>query len=254
MTQRVIVTGGATGIGRAISQRFVRDGASVILVGRRAEVLEKTATDLRAMSGAEVRTASADLRSPEAVAGLVYDISGAGRVDALVLNAGGNFGKDADAADPAQQLTQVADAYRADFDGNVLPTVLLGEALLPHMTRPGGRVVAIGSVAGLRGSGSYGVAKAAVHAWVWDASMRVAAEGVTVNAVAPGYVPDTEFWTERLQQDPGLEANRLARIPLGRAGTPQEIAEAVAYFTSGGAGWTTGQILQVNGGTLLGHG
>jgi 3-oxoacyl-[acyl-carrier protein] reductase len=252
MTQRVVVTGGGTGIGRAISQRFVRDGASVILVGRRAEVLEKTATDLRAMSGAEVRTASADLRSPDAVAGLVYDITGAGPVDALVLNAGGNFGQDM--ANEAPQLTRLAEAYRADFDGNVLPTVLLGEALLPHMTRPGGRVVAIGSVAGLRGSGSYGAAKAAIHAWVWDASMRVAAEGVTVNAVAPGYVPDTDFWTERLQQDPGLEANRLARIPMGRAGTPQEVAEAVAYFTSGGAGWTTGQILQVNGGTLLGHG
>jgi 3-oxoacyl-[acyl-carrier protein] reductase len=254
MAMRVVVTGGGTGIGRAVAQRFVRDGASVVLVGRRAEVLEDTASDLRAMSGAEVRTASADLRSPDAVAGLASDITGAGPVDALVLNAGGNFGQDGDSADEVEQLTRLAQAYRADFDGNVVPTVLLGEALLPYMTRPGGRVVAISSVAGLRGAGSYGAAKAAVNAWVWDASMRVAAEGVTVNAVAPGYVPDTEFWTERLKANPGLEASRLARIPMARAGTPLEVAEAVAYFASGGAGWTTGQILQVNGGTLLGHG
>nr|WP_291410942.1 SDR family oxidoreductase [Actinophytocola sp.] len=79
---------------------------------------------------------------------------------------------------------------------------------------------------------------------------ELAADGVTV--LAPGFVPDTEFWTGRLTDE--LVASRLARIPMGRAGSPEEVAAATAYLAAPDAGWTTGQILQVNGGTLLGRG
>jgi 3-oxoacyl-[acyl-carrier protein] reductase len=253
VSSRVVITGGGTGIGLAVARRFVREGAAVVLVGRRPEVLESAAAELRG-AGGDVTTDSTDLRSPAAVAELAETIVGGGPVDVLVLNAGGNYGAHRDTADPTEQLTRLADAYRADFDGNVIATVLLGEALLPHLTRPGGRVVAMSSIAGLRGAGSYGAAKAAINAWVWDASMRLAADGVTVNAIAPGFVPDTEFWEQRLKDDPGLEASRLRLVPMNRAGTPDEVAEAVAYLASDGGGWTTGQILQVNGGGLLGHG
>ncbi|MEO8828801.1 SDR family oxidoreductase [Lapillicoccus sp.] len=88
---------------------------------------------------------------------------------------------------------------------------------------------------------------------VWDASTRLAPEGVTVTAVAPGFVPDTAFWEEWLRDNPGLRENRLARIPMNRPGTPADVVEAVAYFASDGGGWTTGRILQVNGGGMLGH-
>ena len=72
--------------------------------------------------------------------------------------------------------------------------------------------------------------------------------------MAPGFVPDTEFREQRLKDNPGLEASRLRLIPRNRAGTPNEVAEAVAYLASDGGGWTIGQILQVNGGGMLGHG
>jgi 3-oxoacyl-[acyl-carrier protein] reductase len=75
---------------------------------------------------------------------------------------------------------------------------------------------------------------------------------VTVNVVAPGFVPDTEFWTGRLDDE--VVAAQLAQIPAGRAGTPAEVAAAVAYLAAPDAGWTSGQIVQVNGGTLLGRG
>lgn len=88
---------------------------------------------------------------------------------------------------------------------------------------------------------------------IWDASTRLAPEGVTVTAVAPGFGPDTEFMEERLRDNPGLRENRLARIPMNRPGTPADVVEAVAYFASDGGGWTTGRILQVNGGGMLGH-
>ena len=94
-----------------------------------------------------------------------------------------------------------------------------------------------------------------MNAWVWNALDPSGTRGVrTVNAVAPGFVPDTEFWEQRLKDNPGLEASRLRLVPMNRPGTPDEVAEAVAYLASDGGGWTTGQILQVNGGGLLGHG
>ena len=160
----------------------------------------------------------------------------------LVANAGGNLGL------ATGDLSQLAASWRADFDGNVLPTVLLTEALLDAFARPGGRIVAMSSVAALRGSSSYGAAKAAVNAWVLWMAGRLAQDGVTVNAVAPGFVPDTDFWRSRIKADPGIVANRVAPIPMGRPGTPEEVAEAVAYLAAPDAGWTTGQILQVNGG------
>jgi len=167
-------------------------------------------------------------------------------VEVLVNNAGGNFGGG------GEDLAAVAAAWEADVRGNVLPSVLLTTALLPSLARPGGRVVVMSSIAALRGPGSYGGAKAALHAWALGLATRVAADGITVNVVAPGFVPDTEFWAGRLSDE--LVADRVGQIPAGRPGTPGEVAAAVAYLAAPDAGWTTGQILQVNGGTLPGRG
>jgi 3-oxoacyl-[acyl-carrier protein] reductase len=89
---------------------------------------------------------------------------------------------------------------------------------------------------------------------VWSEASALAQAGVTVNAVAPGFVPDTEFWRDRIAANPAVAESRVAQIPMGRPGTSREVAEAVAYLASPQAGWTTGQILQVNGGTVLGRG
>jgi 3-oxoacyl-[acyl-carrier protein] reductase len=133
-----------------------------------------------------------------------------------------------------------------------LTTVLLTEALLPHITRPGGRIVAMSSVAGVRGPGPYGAAKSALHAWMFGMATALGPEGITVNVVAPGFIPDTEFWQGRLSPD--VVEPRVASTLVKRPGTPAEVAEAVAYLTSTQAGFTTGQILQVNGGAVLGRG
>lgn len=250
MTRRILITGGGTGIGKAIAHRLLVEEPELILVGRRADVLTAAADSLREVDElADVSTHSCDLTDPTAVAALAEQLTQGPPIDVLVANAGGNYG-----VGGGDSPEDVARSWRADFDGNVLSAVLLTHALLPHIARPGGRIVAMSSIAALRGSGSYGAAKAAVNAWALSLANSVAAEGITVNTVAPGFVPDTEFWEQRLAADPGLAASRLATIPAGRPGTPEEISEAVAYLASPDAGWTTGQILQVNGGTLLGRG
>lgn len=245
------MTGGGTGIGRAISSRLLPGCDEIILVGRRSEVLAAAAGELRAQAadGTTVTVAACDLADPPQVTELADRLRRGPTIDVLVANAGGNFGHAA-GDDPAD----VAQAWRADFEGNVLTAVLLTEALLPHLTRPGARVVAMSSIAALRGNGSYGAAKAAVNAWVLSLATTVAPDGITVNAVAPGFVPDTPFWHDRLAADPGAYESRLNPIPMGRAGTVEEVAAAVSYLASADAGWTTGQIVQVNGGTLLGRG
>lgn len=245
--QTAVVTGGGTGIGGAVARRLSGDGVRVIIIGRREQVLADAAAEINKANGSElVEHLTADLSDPEQVGRAADRITAESGVDFLINNVGGTM------SGPATSLSEIADAYTAEFTGNVLTAVLITEALLPAITRPGGRIVLIGSIAGLRGAGAYGVAKAGLNGYMWDLATRLAPEQVTANVVAPGFVPDTEFWEGR--RDEETVRSRLARIPMNRAGTPSEVAEAVAYLCHVEAGWTTGQIIQLNGGGLLGHG
>ncbi|MDM7854840.1 SDR family NAD(P)-dependent oxidoreductase [Cellulomonas alba] len=241
--QRALVTGGGTGIGRAIARRLALDGFDVTVVGRRRDRLEEAREAIDAETGRDaVSVETADLREPADVRALAERWTGP--LDALVLNAGGTREQ------PEDTLEQVAERWLEQFRLNVLTTVLTADAFLPHLSRPGGRVVAMSSVAALRGAGSYGAAKAAINSWATWLAREVAAEGITVNAVAPGFVPGTEFWAEQGLTDDDRRA-RLARIPAGRGGTPEEVAAAVAYLVGPDAGWTTGQVLGIHGGAVL---
>ncbi|MEV6767281.1 SDR family oxidoreductase [Nocardia sp. NPDC051030] len=247
MTRRAIVTGGGTGIGKAAARRLAADGCAVAIVGRRRHVLEAAAKEINTELGADrVSIASGDLAEPEQVRALAAQLTAHGDIDILVNNAGGR------PSTGAEGLEGAATAFLGNFRMNVITAVLLTEALLPHLTRPGGRIVSVSSIAALRGIGAYAASKAALHGWALGLAYQLAPQGITVNVVAPGYVPDTEFWAGRLT--PRSHHDRVAQIPLGRAGTPEEIAAGIAYLTAPDAAWTTGQILQINGGTLFGRG
>ncbi|MET7620151.1 SDR family oxidoreductase [Streptomyces sp. NPDC005408] len=246
--RQIVVSGGGTGIGLAVAEAFAADGDKVTLLGRREEVLRAAAEKLNATHGEG--TASwypADLSEPEQVRGAAQFISGrTDAVDVLVTNAGGNVGSSHDGT-----LEGIAESYRANFAANVLTAVLLTEALLPQVRRPGGRIVHLSSIAALRGPGSYGGSKAAVNTYTFDLAQKVGADGITVNAVAPGFVADTEFFGDRAT--PEFVAARVAQTLTGKPGLPAEIAASVRYVASPEAAYLTGQILHINGGAALGR-
>lgn len=245
----VVISGGGTGIGLATARTMAADGDRVLILGRRPETLKKAAAEVNDELGAErVRWHSADLTDPAQYLGLVEAVTASDEhVDVLVNNAGGRYG-----GDPVG-LASIAEAWQSDFVGNVLPTVLLTQALRPMLRRPGGRVIAVGSIAAFRSTGgSYGAAKAALHVWAHSLTSELGPDGITVNVIAPGYVPETEFFPDGVTED--FHRSRIDATPVGRAGTPEEMAAAIRYLASSQAGFTTGQILHVNGGMLFGRG
>ncbi|SBT48087.1 SDR family NAD(P)-dependent oxidoreductase [Micromonospora auratinigra] len=242
-----VVSGGGTGIGAAVARGLVLDGFDVLVVGRRGEVLAETATRISAECGraGAVRPVTADLTEPGQLATVVEAV-GERTVDVVVNNAGGYLGGATDT------LADVAGWWRANLDANVLTAVLLTEALRPALRRPGGRVLLISSIAAQRGGGGpYSAAKAALHGWAYDLAGALGPEGITVNVVSPGYVAETEFFGDRMT--PEGHAKRVDATLVGRAGVPDDIAAAVRYLAGPDAGYVTGQVLGVNGGSVLGR-
>jgi 3-oxoacyl-[acyl-carrier protein] reductase len=242
-----VVSGGGTGIGAATARALAEDGYDVLIIGRRTGVLDITAERIRAELGQPdaVRPVAADLADPDEL-GRVVDAVADRPVDVIVNNAGGYSGGD------STSLAGVVDWWRANFESNVLTAVLLTEALLPAVRRPGGRIILISSIAAQRGgAGPYSAAKAALHGWAYDLAAQLGPEQVTVNVVSPGYVTDTEFFGERMT--PEGHARRVAATLVGRAGTPAEVAGAIRYLAGPSGGYVTGQVLGVNGGSVLGR-
>ncbi|MFU8873599.1 SDR family NAD(P)-dependent oxidoreductase [Micromonospora sp. SL4-19] len=242
-----VVSGGGTGIGAAVARGLVADGYDVLIVGRREDVLRAAAERIGAECGRPdaVRAATADLTDPAQLAEVVSAV-GDRTVDAVVNNAGGYLGG------PTGTLDEVAAWWRVNLDANVLTAVLLTEALRPALRRPGGRVVLLSSIAAQRGgAGPYSAAKAALHGWAYDLAAQLGPEQITVNVVSPGYVAETEFFGDRMT--PEGHAKRVGATLVGRAGLPDDIAAAVRYLVSPAAGYVTGQVLGVNGGSVLGR-
>jgi 3-oxoacyl-[acyl-carrier protein] reductase len=249
MDRLAVVSGGGTGIGRGIAAALAAAGDDVVIIGRRPDPLAAAAAAINADTGAKrVRLVTADLSVPAQAEMAAGEITGTGReVDVLVNNAGGNV-----APFPAEDLAGIRDDWQANLNANVLPAVLLTQALLPAIRRPGGRIVTVTSIAAFRGPATYGGAKAALHPWSAALALRLAPDGITVNVVAPGYVAGTEFYGERMSPD--FHDGRARQAPMHRGGDVAEIAATVAHLAGPDAGFITGQVIQINGGALLGRG
>ncbi|HXZ08719.1 MAG TPA: glucose 1-dehydrogenase [Paraburkholderia sp.] len=239
----VLVTGALSGIGRATAIAFAREKARLIVSGRREKEGDELAKELRAL-GAEAEFVQADVRFEQDVQALIERVTARfGRLD-IAVNSAGYEGQ------PAPIVEQTVDAYASVFDANVLGTLLAVKHELRAMSNQGSRsIVNVSSTMGIRGAAKnaiYVASKHAVEGLTRSAAIEAAGFGVRVNAVAPGPIQ-----TDMLDRITGTEEGKLAMlatVPLKRAGTPEEIAEAIVFVASRKASFMTGEVLRVNGG------
>lgn len=234
MARNVLVTGGGTGIGRAVAAVFAADGDAVVISGRRPAPLHDAADALG------VRAVVCDGTVPAEVEVLTTQLPAS--VDVVVHCAGGNTDLDRPAP---HDLASLASNWRANIDANLLTAVLVTAAVSDRLAG-GGTVVNIGSIAADKGAGAYGAAKAAVAAWNVDLAAELGPRGITANVVSPGYIADTEFFRDQLTDE--RRDTLIAATHTGRAGTPDDVAGAVHFLASPAARQITGQVIAVNGG------
>jgi 2,3-dihydroxy-2,3-dihydro-p-cumate dehydrogenase len=251
----VIVTGGATGIGLAISRRLLADGASLLVAARDEAELEGGLDALE--PGASV-PAPAGFAGDLAAPGTAEHMLGTaretfGRVYALVNNAGGGVIR------PTLEHTE--ETLRATIDNNLWTTLRCTLALLPHLVAEGGgRIVNMGAESvrnGLTDHAVYNAAKGGVHALAVGLAREFAPAGVAVNTVAPSYTltPELAAAIERGTLPAGLQTvvdDAVRLIPMARPADPSEIAGAVAFLLRPDSGFVTGQVIGVNGGSSMG--
>lgn len=241
--QVAIVTGAATGIGAACAEALAGAGARVMLAG--LGDLAAVSDDLAA-SGADVATFSCDVTDAARLAALVDEtVTRWGRLDTVVANAG--VALDEPGADDA------IDRMDRMFDIHVRSVARLAELCLPHIADAGGGAfLVMSSLSGLRGNrvlAGYGVTKAANAQLARNIAVQWGPRGIRANAISPGVIA-TDF-ARPITADPGAAQARLAKTPLGRFGTPDEVAGAVVWLASPAGAFVSGQNIVIDGGTLI---
>lgn len=234
-----IITGGGSGIGKAIAMAFVREGAQVVIAGRDSKKLALAAEEI----GANCLAITADVSHANDVQKLVSAaVEKFKRVDILVNNAAVLL------PGTAESLSE--QDFDQTFNINVRGLWLLSRAVLPHMRAVGGgSIINIGSVLSLLGARNrvaYSASKGAVMAMTKAMALDHAAENIRANCICPGIV-ETEL-VAKFNTDENIRRQRLALHPAGRFGRPEDIASAAIYLASDESNWTTGSTLTVDGG------
>ncbi len=239
-----VVTGGSRGIGRAIVEAFLREGARVHYLSRTRAEAHGEFESLAAAGGGAVAWTACDVADEKAVEAAVEAVAAAeGRIDVVVNNAG---------------ITRDNLVFRmtlADWEDvlrtNLTSAFLVSRAAARHMIRKrAGSIVNISSVVGIAGNGgqtNYSASKAGLLGFTKSLAREVSSRNVRVNAVAPGYI-DTSM-TDSLPAE--ARAKLQAAIPLGRTGTPEEVAQAVLFLASDRSSYITGEVLKVDGGMAM---
>jgi len=246
-TSVVLITGALTGIGRATAVAFAKEGARIIVAGRRDPEGKALEAELRGL-GAEASFIKADVRHDDEVRDLVdQTVARFGRLDAAV-NAAGTEGR------PGPVTEQTAESYAATFDTNVLGTLLSMKHELRVMQAQGsGSIINISSTYGHQGGAGASVyvgSKHAVEGMTKSAALEAASSSVRINAVAPG--PIETGMLNRFTRTAERKAALLKTVPLGRVGDPADTARAAVFLASEKSSFITGQILTADGGKTAG--
>jgi 3-oxoacyl-[acyl-carrier protein] reductase len=240
--KRALVTGGSSGIGFGTAQGLIGAGYRVTLIARNADRLRDAAAEL----GSQADWRCADVGKREQVQKALLGME---RVDVLVNAAG--FLRPVSLATPLEEAEANWDGV---IEGNLKGSFLMAHAVAPLLASPGGRIINISSIGAQTGGSrpgavAYAAAKSGLHGLTYALARELASRGITVNAIAPGFIADTGFtgaW-------PAERASSIvSETPLGRPGTPADISAAVLWLASEGGSFVTGAVIPVNGGWRIG--
>jgi NAD(P)-dependent dehydrogenase (short-subunit alcohol dehydrogenase family) len=237
-----LITGASRGLGKAMALALAGEGANIALVARDREALDKTAAEVRS-TGSGAQVFQADVTSEEQVLRLEKEVGEAfGRVQILVNNAGINIRK--------QLIEFTLDEWRRVLDTSLTSTFLMCRAFVPHMKGSGyGRVINLASTmahVSLPGRSAYSASKSAILGLTRALALELAPEEITVNAISPG--PFATEMNTPLIENAELNAQFVAKIPLGRWGRVEEIGQLAVYLCSPEAGFITGTDVLIDGG------
>lgn len=239
-----IVTGGASGLGLAMTRKFVEAGIRTIMIGRKAEVLQATAAELGKLCGYKVL----DLQQLDAIPACIEEIATTyGQIDILINNAGINMKKD---------FLEVTDQeFYNIIQTNVLSVFSISREVSKVMAKQGaGAIVNISSMAAQYGIPkviAYTAAKSAIEGMTKAMAVELSPLGIRVNCIAPGFIK-TAMSSKALDNDPERKNKVLSRTPMGHLGLPEDVADTALYLSSDAAKYITGVILPVDGGNSIG--
>jgi len=240
--RRALVTGASRGIGEAVASRLADEGASVIAAARTAGDLERVVSAIR-QAGGQASALALDLSDPASIESAAKAALAEGPVDVLVNNAG--------VTDDNLLLRMSKESWDRVISTNLTGVFLMTSALLRSMVRKRyGRIVNVTSVVGMMGNpgqANYAASKAGIIGFTKSVARELASRNVTCNAVAPGFIATS--MTEKMTEE--ARTTMSSQIPLGRLGSPADVAAAVAYLASEEAAYVTGHVLNVSGGLLI---
>lgn len=242
------VSGGTSGIGLGIATEFVRHGARVVVAGRDLSKAERAAAEIVRATGREAIGKSADVRDYDAVAASLQATEAAfGEIDIVVAGAAGNF--------PASAINLSSKGFRTVVEIDLIGTYNVFRAAFEHLHVPGASLMAI-TFGGAKRPFSFQIhpcaAKAGVNMVVQCLALEWGADGIRVNAISPGPIESTEGMGDRMSPT-DARARMVSRLPLRRMGTITDVANTALFLGSELSGYVTGQIIECDGGLLLGE-